>query len=361
MSSTNPYKNLVLLKEKIAPLMEKFVQQNQIDINKKSATSMKEVYCLSRMGMADGLFEIYHNSNGTTTFNATGKNKDIGNQLASFLAAHVAEEKGRINMTLTGYEYKHLKPIIELMLEKKTSTGDQVFCFTETEEPHGIRFDICNSIDKDKLQVTVYNTKKVVIRGLPLSCYQEFIFQLSILLDAAGLAYVFSRTDESCTQLLEKKTVVNNLKAKLEEAYDKLPTILQNMLISSASLKSVHFDLPDYSCFLYADLRALEGVLKDILGNFEEFDLEENTIGDHFKKTTPQKYTLRPEFSSIIPNEALRLALDNAYSFYNHQRHTLFHVDNTIVTSRILQNFDQVLNLTDDIYILMKNLYKAMP
>ena len=170
-----------------------------------------------------------------------------------------------------------------------------------------------------------------------------------------------SRTDENCTQVVEKKTVINNLEAKLEESYQKLPAILRDMLISGASLKTVTFDLPDYSCFLYAELRALEGVLKHILGEFDDIDLDEKNIGEHFDKIAPQKFTLSSEYSSIIGKEDLIRALNAAYSFYNHQRHTLFHVDNVIVTTRILMSFDQVLHLTDDVYNLIKNLYKAMP
>ncbi|SEO66217.1 type II toxin-antitoxin system RnlA family toxin [Acinetobacter sp. yr461] len=361
MASTNPYKDLVLLKEKLKPLMEEFKEAHQINIILKSTTSAKEVYLLSKVGMEDGLFEIYHTNKGKTTLNATGKNKEIGEKLASFLASHVAEEKGRINMTLTGYEYEHILPIVELMLDKKTESDQQVFEFTKTNEPHAIRFDIVNLIDKDSLQVTVYNSKKVVIKGLPLSCYHEFIFQFSILLDAKGLAYVVSRTDESCIQVIENKTVLNNLEAKLDGTFPRIPKILQDMLISGASLKSVSFNLPDYSCFLYAELRALEGVLKDILGSFDDIDLDEKTIGEHFDKISVQKFTLSAEYCSIINNKLLSDALSDAYSFFNHQRHTLFHVNNIVVTTRILMNFDQVLSLTDEVYSLIKNLYKAMP
>lgn len=361
MASTNPYKDLVLLKDKLKPLMDQFKQDHQVEIVQKSATPAKEVFTISKMGIEDGIFEIYHNNKGTTTLNPSGKNKEIGTMLASFLASHVAEEKGRINMTLVGYEYEHIQPIVELMLDKKTETEEQVFQFKETKELHGTRFDISNLISKDTLQVTVYNSKKVVIKGLPLSCYHEFIFQFSILLDANGLAYVFSRTDENCTQAVERKTVINNLEAKLEDSYQKLPSILKDMLISGASLKTVTFDLPDYSCFLYAELRALEGVLKHILGEFSEIDLDEKSIGEHFDKIGPQKFTLYSKYSSILKKEELIIALNQAYSFFNHQRHTLFHVDNVIVTTRVLMNFEQVLHLTDDVYRLIKNLYKAMP
>jgi hypothetical protein len=343
------------------PLMEEFKEKHKVSIIRRSSTNSKEVFVISKIGMEDGLFEIYHNNKGTTTLNPTGKNKSIGEMLASFLASHVAEEKGRINMTLVGYEYEHIQPIVELMLDKKTEDGKQVFQYKETKELHGTRFDICNLISKDTLQVTVYNSKKVLIKGLPLSCYQEFIFQFSILLDANGLAHVFSRTDENCTQVVEQKTVINNLEAKLEESYPKLPDILRNMLISSASLKTITFDLPDYSCFLYSELRALEGVLKHILGEFDEIDLDEKKVGEHFDKIGPQKFTLSPKYSAIINDEDLIKALNTAYSFYNHQRHTLFHVDNVIVTTRVLMNFDQVLHLTDDVYNLIKSLYKAMP
>lgn len=341
--------------------MEEFKEKHQVNIIRKSNTNSKEVFVISKMGMEDGLFEIYHNNKGTTTLNPTGKNKSIGDMLASFLASHVAEEKGRINMTLVGYEYKHIQPIIELMLDKKTQDGQQVFQYKETQELHGTRFDISNLISKDTLQVTVYNSKKVLIKGLPLSCYQEFIFQFSILLDANGLAQVFSRTDDNCIQAVEKKTVINNLEAKLEESYQELPDILRNMLISSASLKTITFDLPDYSCFLYSELRALEGVLKDILGKFDDIELDEKKVGKHFDNIGPQKFTLSQKDSSIIGKEDLIKALNAAYSFYHHQRHTLFHVNNVIMTTRVLMSFDQVLHLTDDVYNLIKNLYKAMP
>lgn len=46
------------------------------------------------------------------------------------------------------------------MLDKKTEDGQQVFQYKETPELHGTRFDICNLISKDTLQVTIYKSKE---------------------------------------------------------------------------------------------------------------------------------------------------------------------------------------------------------
>ena len=58
MASSNPYKDLVLLKEKIMPLMEEFKEKHQVNIIQKSATTAKEVFLISKMGMEDGLLKI---------------------------------------------------------------------------------------------------------------------------------------------------------------------------------------------------------------------------------------------------------------------------------------------------------------
>ena len=61
--------------------MEEFKEEHQVTIIRKSNTNSKEVFVISKMGMDDGLFEIYHNNKGTTTLNPTGKNKSIGDML----------------------------------------------------------------------------------------------------------------------------------------------------------------------------------------------------------------------------------------------------------------------------------------
>ncbi|KGT47306.1 type II toxin-antitoxin system RnlA family toxin [Acinetobacter sp. HR7] len=363
--SNSELKNLLFPKDQLPSLLEAFQQEKGVKITAKQQTQDLEIYTVSHIGVADGLLNIYNNKNGTTTFYPNGKNIALAQQLAFYLKQSCSQEQGRVQMTLDGFEPTDIQSLIDILInDTKNENGESIYSCEVINEKHAIRFKLNNLSHKDSLNITVYYTKKMIINGLPLSCYKEFIFRLSELLDASGLEKVISKTDESAVQFLDERTVKHHLKSKLPNAFDHLPSKLLNMLISSSTLKSVQLNLQDYSLLLFSELRALEGVLKSILQTFPEIDdkidEEKFTFGQLFDNIAPSRFELNSECKEVISNPNLFLALNSAYSFFNKQRHTLFHIDNFVASSRVITDFNQLLALTDEVYVLIDNLYKNL-
>ena len=106
---------------------------------------------------------------------------------------------------------------------------------------------------------------------------------------------------------------------------------------------------------LFPDLRALEGVLKHV---FFINDIEYNdTVGELFNYSSLHNYTLKSEIQTQLPSP-MHTALSDAYNFYHRHRHGLFHMNDVVDSSRTITTSDKAVELSDDIYRIIKNIYK---
>lgn len=362
MSSTkSPFKELNFPKDKLESSIQEFCETNALVFCKLTeSTVKKEIYELSKKGIEKARFEIYHLQDGKTTFHPkVGKNQNLSTELATYLLEHANYSSGQVTSVLMGYSLDDIEPVIQLMTDKKHYSGESFFKFEKKEIPGGVRFVIQNVFYQDKLNVAVYLTGRVVIQGLPLSCYDEFIFQMTALLNAEGLAKVISKTDESAIQLVEQRVIESTLVSRFEECYQKIPQAIKNMLITGSTLRSIKVTLPDYTCLVFPELRAIEGVIKNTLF-INDIEYNEN-IGEIFEYISQHNYKVKSEFESQLPCRILRTALGDAYSFYHKHRHGLFHMNDEVGSSRTITSLITAIGLTDDIYKLIKDVYKALP
>lgn len=352
------YKDLNFPKKELESSIKDFCESNGLGYARlPKSTDITEFYELTKIGSEKAQFQIFHLKNGKTTFNPkVGKNQALSIELAEHLVKKVSFSKGKVTSVLMGYSIEDIEPIIELMHDKKHSSGRSFFDFEKEEIQGGFRFTIKNSFYKDRLTVNIYNTGKLLIQGNPLSCHDEFIFQMSSLLNAEGLAKVISKNDENTLQLVEQRQIEEELSCIFKEYYEHIPTSIKNMLISGRTLQSIKLVLPDYSCILFPDLRALEGVLKD---TFFTKDIEfGDTVGELFEYISTHNYKLKSEVQ-VQFTSSMGMALSNAYNFYHKHRHSLFHMNNDVNSSRTITTLENVVQLSDDIYEIIKDIYKS--
>ncbi len=358
--SKSPYKELNFPKEILESSIQEFCTTNGLNFQKLGkSTTNTEYYEIIKPHAEKAQFQVFHLNNGKTTFHPkVGKNQELSSQLAEYLLGKSTTAKGQITSVLIGYRLEDIEPVIELMLEKKHPSGQSFFSFEKVEFEGGFRFHIQNSFYKDKLVVAVYNTGRLVIQGHPLSCHDEFVFQMSALLNAEGLAKVISKTDENAVQLVEQRVIESHLSSIFKEYYEKIPRAIKNMLISGSTLRSIKVELPDYTCMLFPELRALEGMIKHILFiNDIEY---EDTVGELFDYISTHNYRLKSESANELSAQ-MAVELSKAYSFYHKHRHGLFHMDDDVNSSRTITTLDTAISLTDDIYKLIKDMYKSSP
>ena len=356
--SKSPYKELNFPKIELESSIKDFCESNLINfIRLSKSTEKQEYYELTKIGSEKAQFQVFHLNNGKTTFNPkVGKNQKLSTELAEHLLKKANLSKGQVTSVLMGYTIEDVEPIIELMRDKKHPSGQSFFEFERKEIEGGFRFSIKNCFYKDKLTVNIYNTGKLLIQGIPLSCHDEFIFQMSSLLDAEGLAKVISRTDENTVQLVDLRLIEEELVCIFKESYEHMPISIKNMLISGRTLQSINLELSDYTYILFPDLRALEGVLRNVF--FLE-DIECNdTLGELFEYISTHNYKLKSEVQAQF-SSSMGTALSNAYNFYHRHRHGLFHMNNVVNSSRTITTSEKAIQLSDDIYVIIKDIYKS--
>lgn len=344
---TRVFKDLDFPKAKLLESIQEFCDRNDYSYcQHQDSTDVKQIFLVTCRGMKDARLEVFNKNDGTTSFNyRTGQNQDVSFKLADHLSTKVPAEKGTSTVVLVGYTVDDIESAIQLMTEKKHESGESFFSYSKQVSDTQTRFEIVNKFYKDKLHVTVFITKTVNIQGRRLSCYEEFAFQMTDLLNTADLAKVISKTDETSIQLLEPQMLIKQLEKSLDPIYKHLPNSIQKLLLSSITLKSIRVSLPDYSCLVYPDLRCIEGAIKNILYCFD--DIEYKELGDLFEYKKCTGHVLKQDIVEIINKEALVKELNKAYSFYCNHRHSLFHMAEIVDASRLVSNLDKAIDLTD--------------
>lgn len=201
---------------------------------------------------------------------------------------------------------------------------------------------------RDELTIHFYTNGTLFAQGKITPLFLDFIVQCTSLLST-------NNTVEELKSLLsiessETKILDKDLRSHILVNYDKIEGKLETFLNTSLLLVNNVIELPDYSSYCYSALRALEGILKKRIreeaGNFTDF-------GDYFE---PKKgiYVLKSS-SRPFSNDLTCQSLENGYNCLHKNRHSLFHVDDSIETSRTL-TYDESVEITKDCLSLVNNL-----
>jgi len=151
--------------------------------------------------------------------------------------------------------------------------------------------------------------------------------------------------------------IETDLSAHIPHAYKHIGTKLDAIMAPSLILLNNTKELTDYSAYAFPVLRGSEGVLKSVFIN-EGIPIEKD-FGEFFSfdKTKGRcQWAKDKDCTVLFPNEEFRKSLLDLYRFYHDQRHTIFHIDATIATSRTLEYEEAIdivkrgLGLIDKIY-----------
>ena len=133
------------------------------------------------------------------------------------------------------------------------------------------------------------------------------------------------------------------------------------MLRTSWTLKGIPISLPDYSCYVYPVLRALEGVMRRMLfqRGFSVTNDSSNQLGKLFYKDSNGKFKIKNEFMSQGIDSKTCNALEHCYTYFVQNRHTLFHSEDFTDASRIIDKkeravkmIEKILEIIDKAYVL---------
>jgi hypothetical protein len=312
----------------------------------------------------DVTVEFLFIQNGTTTIHTKiGKHHDKGEQLALYLKDKlVGDSRKSISVSVRNIDQDAFNLLIEFLQELKNEDSDiaeiSVAPNSENQTQKSIR---ATSKYNDSLTLTHYRTTNtLLIQGKPLYGYYQVSYFLAKFTDMNGFLEIVYKGEESPNIVdVDKNRIEAELKALLPNAYSSLGEGILTMLRTSYTLKDISISLPDYSCYVFPALRALEGVIRKLLFN-EGYPIEENnnSFSGIFYKDSRMNYLVDNDFKQRISNSKVCDALEHCYNYFVQQRHTLFHANDFTDSSRFISTKEQATQILEKVVKTIDTAYK---
>ncbi len=350
------YRSLNLDRDAIEGVVNAFIESQELvleSLGEMPGTQNGVRVVFGATGQQFATVNIYFNRDGTSTVQfLTGANRDLGKLLADQLYESInPAEFEQVNLVLEGFIETTTIPVLELSGEEEHIDVNE-----HDRNDSRIIWKITSPEYQDELTVTLHTrTRKLQIQGRPLFCYRTLIFNLSELLDLKGLEKVLVRQDDGKAEIVQQEVASSHLKAVLGDSYDNLHQNVEKLLISGLCVKLAAPALPDYCLLLYPELRSIEGVLKDKMYDLG-MEVGREGFGEYFDKDQ-NSFILGTEHRGRCPNVECAEILEEAYSFFNRERHGLFHMETIVEASRVIGNITHLMTKSNQAWEHIKKLY----
>jgi hypothetical protein len=288
--------------------------------------------------------------NGTTTIQTKlGKHHDKGEQLALYLKDKlVSDGRKSIAVSVRNIKQDEFELLIEFLQELKNEDSDVTeISVLQNSEDANKKIIKATSKYNDSLTLTHYRTTNtLLIQGKPLYSYSQVSYFLSQYTDLNGfIEIVYKGEEKPNTDVIDESTIEAELKGVLPNAYSSLGEGILTMLRTSYTLKDISIPLPDYSCYVFPALRALEGVMRRFLfNNGYSIEVNNNSFGGIFFRDfrdSSGKFVVTNDFKAQLGNNKICDALEHCYNYFVQQRHTLFHANDFTDSSRFISTKEQ--------------------
>lgn len=306
----------------------------------------------AKPGEALATVNIFYNNGGTSTVQyQTGANRNLGKELADNLYETInPAEFEQVNMVLQGFVEANVLSVLQLSAEQP-----HIQFYEYLRNTHTTVWKIHSPEFQDELTVSLHHRNGTLqIQGRPLSCYRVFIFNLSELLDLQGLEKVLIRQDDGKAYIVQKEVARSHLECEMGDAYPLLHKNVEKLLVSGLCVKLAAPDLPDYCMLLYPELRSVEGVLKSTMYRYG-MPITQDGFGPYFDKIGSE-FILKQQFGCNLSSAKVK-TINDAYTFFNRERHGLFHMEIVVDTSRMVSDMARLMTKARQAWGIIKDLY----
>jgi hypothetical protein len=363
------FKELNLDRKQLEKFIDKYccAENNKEKISFSPLTNNNNCYRLVFKDEDETVIVNFHYiKNGTTTITPTGKYPQKGEALANFLKENIlTDSKPAIIVSLKEMQQDSFDMLLSLLKESFDDDDKEEEFSLEINDtdPTKKAAKITSLKYQDSLNITYYtSTQTLLIQGKPLYTYSKTSYFLAEFLDFKKFMQIAYKGGEPNKIDVDTVNVNNELHVLLSHSYEKLDKIIINMLTTSYILKDIDVNLPDYSCYVFPSLRSLEGVMKSIL--YSRFIPKDPSryFGELFLfSKEDRKYIATETLKSLVDNKTC-IALEKCYRYYNSQRHELFHVDDFVSGTKVIENKDnasqiieKVIKIIDEAYYIMSS------
>ena len=120
---------------------------------------------------------------------------------------------------------------------------------------------------------------------------------------------------------------------------------IEAMIRTSIQLANYAWPLDDYCCFTHSIFRALEGLIRVRLMEDEPGDFE--FIGNFFHEEN-NKFIFNDDITRYDGIPELKNSLEEAYDFYNKNRHAISHVDKANIETSKMMDYDEAVDVIQE-------------
>ncbi|MBD2177980.1 type II toxin-antitoxin system RnlA family toxin [Pseudanabaena sp. FACHB-1998] len=365
---SSDFKELNLDRTRLKESLEKFCQINNIPSHQYSEVSKSTHRIKYQHEGCPVTVDFIFITNGTTTIHTKlGKYPDKGELLAVYLKNNlVNDDRKSVVVTVKNIDKVTFDTMIEFFQELKNEdleiTPISISHIPEDAIKKAIRL---TSQYNDSLTITYFKTTNtLVIQGKPLYGYDQATYFLSQYTDLDGFVDIVSKGEEDANiPEINKDNVEAELKSLLPNAYTQLADGILKMLRTSWTLKDISLPLPDYSCYVFPSLRALEGVMRKLLfdAGYSIEGENNNSFGGIFYIDNRQNsYLVKPDFRNEIGNDKVCDALEVCYTYFKEQRHELFHMNDFSDASRFIPTQNQASQIIEKVIRIIDRAYSQL-
>lgn len=287
-------------------------------------------------------------SQGRVSFQASGKDKKIADDCMQILLESTAIEIGESRtFTVKAVSLDDIEAATDFLI---TECGCSIETIENDNSTIETAFKVIGKYG-DIIRFTYYKSGTLLVQGRPGITFDNFIeiaIELFNPVDVKKEHFKFFEISEG------DEIINSNLAALLPDAYDHIGMKLDAIMAPSLILLNQPKQLTDYTAYAFPVLRGTEGVLKSIFLN-EGVPIKDFSEFFEFDRTK-SKCVWTTKGAVLFGDANVRKSLLDLYRFYHTQRHTLFHVDATITSSRTL-DYDDALAIVNDGLKLINEVY----
>ena len=343
------YPELPLYRDKIKDAITSFAEGTTVEVCLKPNNLV--MYKIKVPNEHEALLNVFNLVSGNTTLYAgVGKNTTLSDRIAN----HIADKCKCPTYNNKIFHLKNIKEdeyeaLIEFLNHYKVEISDGKSLL------YGKQY-IVKHPDGGALYINRFDTGAFSVQGTSVILKSLVVEALTNLLPYEE---VITMQLESYEVKATTNEVLNELKKQLPNSYGYLGDTLTTIISPSIAIATFPYELGDYSAMLYPALRGLEGYIKKLFidNNVQEIGI---SFGDYFTND-PNNTEVLPKYKALIKNTKIVAAIEESYRFYREHRHSLFHVDGTIIDdTRILETKKEASEILNDVLDLIETSYSKI-
>lgn len=297
------------------------------------------------------LLDIYQRGDGQTTLRPTGSNFENATKLkeAVELRGYKATTEQKQYSMFVGEDWitktvQYLSSLCDGNVEKYEEEGHDRYVFVS---------DI-----GDKLTLHTYSNHRIMVQGKPLYLYNEFLSYVSYS-PKVEMNDIIKATNEFVDTNADVDEARNKMSEMMPVAYaGNVDPVIWKLFSPSVTLCDVEKEFEDYSCFTFPALRALEGYLKYLLAEKDIIIDETHNFGTVFNKDSDGKAIVIEKYVTDIADADYVEALEDIYNYFKANRHVIFHVDQILITTKVIETKQEAISIINDVATLIERTYK---